>query len=97
MNRATQTPDLKTLVSDNKTASFVRFRRGQMWYATECGFEFPVPVEDVGDATFQATERAMLLMRYMRQHLANIAAGRADSIALPARAPAIGMDAMPRC
>jgi hypothetical protein len=33
---------------------------GQLW-------EFPVPIEDVGDATFNATEKALLFMRYIRK------------------------------
>ncbi len=28
---------------------------------------FPVPLEDVGDATFNATEKALLFMRYIRK------------------------------
>lgn len=32
--------------------------------ATYC---FPVPLDDVGDATFNATEKALLFMRYIRK------------------------------
>lgn len=32
-------------------------------------FEFPVPISDIGNATFGAQEKAMLLMRYIRKHL----------------------------
>lgn len=28
---------------------------------------FPVPLEDVGDATFNASEKALLFMRYIRK------------------------------
>ena len=61
---------IKEMVKDGKTVSFVRFKGSELWYATECGFEFPVPVADVGDATFLASDKAMLFMRYIRKHLA---------------------------
>lgn len=32
-------------------------------------FEFPVPVSDIGNATFLAEDRAPLFMRYIRKHL----------------------------
>jgi hypothetical protein len=32
-------------------------------------FEFPVPITDIGTATFHNAEKALLLMRYVRKHL----------------------------
>jgi hypothetical protein len=32
-------------------------------------FEFPVPIADVGTATFLAEDKAILFMRYIRTHL----------------------------
>jgi hypothetical protein len=32
-------------------------------------FEFPVPIADVGTATFLAEDKAILFMRYIRKHL----------------------------
>lgn len=32
-------------------------------------FTFPVPIEDIGNATFNATEKGMLMMRYVRKHM----------------------------
>lgn len=61
---------IKDMVKDNKQATFLYYRDGDLWYATEDGFKFPVPVSDVGNATFPATEKALLLMRYIRKHLA---------------------------
>ena len=60
---------LKEMVSDNKKVKFVFYRDGNLWYVTETGFEFPVPVEDIGNATFLAEDKAMLFMRYIRKHL----------------------------
>ena len=51
-----------------KTVSFQRYFDGSLWYMTEDFFEFPVPVSDIGNATFKATDYAPLFMRYIRKH-----------------------------
>ncbi len=58
---------LKELVAGDKTVQFMHYRKGELWYKTDCGFEFPVPIEDTGDGTFLSTDRAMLFMRYIRK------------------------------
>ena len=63
---------IKELVTGGKKVRFVRYRKGNLIYTTECGFEFPVPIEDVGDAEFLAEDRAMLFMRYIRKQLEEI-------------------------
>ena len=60
---------IKDIVKDNKQANFLYYGSGNLWYITEDGFTFPVPVEDCGDGRFKATEKALLLMRYIRKHL----------------------------
>lgn len=50
--------------------TFQYYRDGNLWYRAETGFEFPVPIDDIGNATFLAKDRAMLFMRYMRKHMA---------------------------
>ena len=64
------------MVKDNKKVKFVRYQKKELWYVTECGFEFPVPIEDCGDGTFQDEDKAMFFMRYIRKHLENIEAGK---------------------
>jgi len=61
--------NIKEYVSGDKTVKFVRYRKGNLIYTTECGLEFPVPIEDTGDAEFLAEDRAMLFMRYIRKQL----------------------------
>lgn len=51
---------------------FVKARAGNLWYRTGLGFDFPVPVTTMGEATFDAAIPAMSLMGYIRKHLANI-------------------------
>jgi hypothetical protein len=64
--------DIKEMVRDGKLVHFARYRKGELIYTTEDGFEFPVPIEDIGDGVFNVTERAMLLMRYIRKHIESI-------------------------
>ena len=35
-------------------------------------FTFPVPIDDTGDGEFNAEDRAILFMRYIRKYLENI-------------------------
>lgn len=50
-------------------ATFEYYKDSQLWYSTEDGFEFPVPIEDIGTATFHKEDKAMLFMRYIRKHM----------------------------
>lgn len=67
---------LKGMVGNNRKVRFAFFRGTELWYRTECGFEFPVPIGDVGDAVFLAEDKALLFMRYIRKHLDVIATAR---------------------
>lgn len=58
---------IKDMVKDNKKVRFTFYRKGYLYYKTECGFEFPVPIEDTQDATFKAEDKAILFMRYIRK------------------------------
>jgi hypothetical protein len=53
--------------------NFVHYFDGDLWYRTEDGFNFPVPVSEAGTATFLATDRAILFMRYIRKHMELVA------------------------
>jgi len=62
-------PALKELVRGN--AEFQYYKDSQLWYKTVVGsFIFPVPIEDVGAATLNRVEKGLLMMRYIRKHLA---------------------------
>lgn len=61
--------NIKEMVRGGKKVRFVRFRKDELIYATECGFEFPVPTSDTGDGVFLAEDKAMLFMRYIRKHI----------------------------
>lgn len=51
------------------TATFIRYSKGELWYKTEAGLEFAVPVSDTGDGSFMANDKAMLFMRWIRKQL----------------------------
>jgi hypothetical protein len=57
------------MVRDNAKVGFEYFRDNKLWYKTEVGgFIFPVPVADIGNATFLKEDKAMLFMRYIRKY-----------------------------
>lgn len=60
---------VKEMVKDNKRVKFIHYKQNELWYQTECGFDFPVPISDTGDGVFLADDKAMLFMRYIRKHL----------------------------
>ena len=71
--------DIKRAVMEKRQVTFRFYRDGELWYATEFGEEFPVPISDIGTATFQATDKALLFMRYMRKWNATSDAQRASA------------------
>ena len=65
--------NIKDIIKDN-TVKFSFFRAGVMFYTVTYNgelYQFPVPVDDVGDATFSAEDKAILFMRYIRKAIDN--------------------------
>ena len=61
--------ELKELVKGT-TVSFTRYFDGDLYYKVDgTDFEFPVPISDIGSATFLATDKGSLFMRYIRKQL----------------------------
>lgn len=60
--------NLKDMLKSKKV-TFVKYRDGELIYATECGFEFPVPIADAKGADFEKEMNAMMFMRWVRKHL----------------------------
>lgn len=73
------TIDVKRAVVDNKRVKFEYYRDGDLWYSTEHGEEFPVPVSDVGTATFKREDKAILFMRYMNKYNSMVEKARHES------------------
>lgn len=62
---------LKDIIKDN-TVEFIRYRKGFLYYLVAVDnnfYEFPVPIEDCGDATFFNNDKAIMFMRYIRKAL----------------------------
>ena len=62
-------PSIKEIVKNN-TVIFVKYRAGHLYYkvvVNNVSYMFPVPTDDVGDATFNNEDKAMLFMRYIRK------------------------------
>jgi len=64
-----KTRTIKQMVENSQKVRFKFYRDGQLWYGTECGFEFPVPISEAGTATFLAEDKAILFMRYIRKYM----------------------------
>jgi hypothetical protein len=71
---------IKEMVSNGKRVQFVRYQQQELWYKTECGFEFPVPISDTSDAAFAAEDKAILFMRWMKKHVDNINAAKQEQL-----------------
>lgn len=55
----------------NQMVHFEYYRDGEMWYKTDNGFIFPVPINDqreIGTATFNRDDKAIFFMRYIRKY-----------------------------
>lgn len=55
------------LVKDQQV-HFQYYRDNELWYKTDSGFLFPVPISDIGNATFMRDDKAILFMRYIRKY-----------------------------
>ena len=71
--------NIKGMVGGEKKVHFLYYKQQELWYRTDCGFEFPVPIEDAGDGVFLNEDRAMLFMRYIRKHDAMIQKAKQES------------------
>lgn len=69
---------ISELVKDKKVF-FDFYRQGVLYYKTEDGFRFEVPILDTGDACFNKEDKAILFMRWIRKQLENNEAGRNDN------------------
>lgn len=52
-----------------KKAVFQYYRSGNLYYKTDDGFEFPVPISDTGEASFNNEHSALELMRWIRNQV----------------------------
>lgn len=60
---------LKDLVAKGKVVRFVCLMADSLWYESEDGFAFPVPLSETPGATFLAEDKALMYMRHIRKFL----------------------------
>jgi hypothetical protein len=71
--------DIKEMVKGKKV-KFVRYQNNELWYVTECNFEFPVPISDTGNAEFRPEDNAMMFMRWIRKHVAMLEKAKSENV-----------------
>ena len=65
-------PKVTDVVKNGKMVKFKFYRKKELWYETECGFLFPVPIDDTGDGQFNRDIKAITLMRWIRKAIKEI-------------------------
>ena len=53
---------------NKQQAHFQYYRDSALWYKTDGSFLFPVPISDVGTATFGRDDKAILFMKWIRRY-----------------------------
>lgn len=64
--------DITQAVSNGKKVHFSHYRAGNAYYTTDDGDTFAVPLSDLGEATLLRDDKAIMFMRYMRKHNAEV-------------------------
>lgn len=67
--------NIKEIVK-NQNAHFLFYRDQSLFYETDNGFLFSVPISDAGSSTINHEEKAIVLMRYIRKHIARTESAR---------------------
>lgn len=62
-------PKITDLVGGDKRVHFTSFKNEELWYKTDSGFEFSVPLADTAGAEFLSTDKASLFMRWIRKRI----------------------------
>jgi hypothetical protein len=72
--------NIKDMVSHGKKVNFIKFQNKELWYVTECGFEFPIPLSDTDGAIFNSQDKALFCMRWIKKHIENINSAKNEQI-----------------
>jgi hypothetical protein len=71
--------NVKEHVINSQKVRFSFYRDGILYYKTDKGLLFEVPISDTGSACFNGEDRAMLYMRWIRKQLEANEEGMKDS------------------
>ncbi|MGI9227885.1 MAG: hypothetical protein ACR2PU_03745 [Gammaproteobacteria bacterium] len=59
---------LDKILNDNESVRFMFFLSGKLWYRTESGFKFPVPIKGTRQSVFLNEDRAKRFYPYIKAH-----------------------------
>ena len=59
---------------------FVRLADSELWYVCGDGFEFPIPLADTAGATFQAEDKGLYFMRWIKKHMTMLETAKSEAL-----------------
>ncbi len=59
---------IDNILKNNESVRFIFFLSGKLWYRTESGFKFPVPIKGSGQSVFLNEDRANRFYPYIKAH-----------------------------
>lgn len=59
-------------VAKDKKVTFLHYQEKNLWYITDGGLTYSIPVEDTGNGIFLPTERSVYHMKWIRKALETI-------------------------
>lgn len=60
--------NVEKILKDNESVRFMFFLSGKLWYRTESGFKFPVPIKGSGQKVFLNEDRANRFYPFIKAH-----------------------------
>lgn len=71
-------PKLTDVVKGDQKVKFVSLKNKELWYVTESGFEFSVPLHDTDGAEFLAEDKAIYFMRWIGRRIQDLRQAQTD-------------------
>lgn len=59
-------------VKDNKKVKFVCLKNENMWYQTESGFQFPIPLSETVGGEFPVEDKALYYSRWIGRFIKDL-------------------------
>ena len=69
--------EVDKILKDNETVRFMFFLSGKLWYRTESGFKFPVPIKSSNQSVFLNEDRASRFYPYIKAHAEKLSKAKA--------------------
>lgn len=61
--------NMKQHVVDNQKVAYKFYQNGSLWYETEKGLLFEVPISETGNGIFNREEKAINMMKWINKQL----------------------------